>query len=136
MDKTCNGLTKLDADYTDDIQSDFAITSELNTFFKKRPLVCVIAYDGLCTFEFGIAVELFALPRPESTTQYDFTTVQAKAGPIRAAGGITIQAQADISLLENASLIIVPGWRGADAPVLDNLCVWLCVLVQAGVPST
>ena len=27
--------------------------------------VAAIAYDGLCTFEFGIAVEVFGLPRPE-----------------------------------------------------------------------
>ena len=26
--------------------------------------VAIIAYDGLCTFEFGCAVELFALERP------------------------------------------------------------------------
>ena len=29
------------------------------------PLVVAIAYDGLCTFEFGVAVEVFALARPE-----------------------------------------------------------------------
>jgi hypothetical protein len=30
-----------------------------------RPQVVVLAYDGLCTFEFGVAVEIFGLPRPE-----------------------------------------------------------------------
>ena len=30
-----------------------------------RPKVVVLAYDGLCTFEFGVAVEIFGLPRPE-----------------------------------------------------------------------
>lgn len=30
-----------------------------------NPLVVVIAYDGLCTFELGVAVEVFGLPRPE-----------------------------------------------------------------------
>ncbi|TAT61871.1 transcriptional regulator FtrA, partial [Enterobacter cloacae] len=29
----------------------------------SRPLVVVLAYDGLCTFEFGVAVEIFGLPR-------------------------------------------------------------------------
>jgi AraC family transcriptional activator FtrA len=28
------------------------------------PQVVVLAYDGLCTFEFGVAVEVFGLPRP------------------------------------------------------------------------
>ena len=86
------------------------------------PLVCALAYDGLCTFEFGIAVELFALPRPEFDSWYRFATVKAEPGPIRATGGITIDVEKDLSLLEHASLIIVPGWRGAEVPVPDALC--------------
>lgn len=27
--------------------------------------VAILAYDQLCMFEFGIAVEVFGLPRPE-----------------------------------------------------------------------
>ena len=30
-----------------------------------NPSVAVLAYDGLCTFEFGVAVEVFGLERPE-----------------------------------------------------------------------
>lgn len=89
------------------------------------PLVCVIVYDGLCTFEFGIAVELFALPRPEFEHWYSYATVKAEPGPIRATGGITIDAQDDLDLLHQASLIIVPGWRGYDAPVPLALCTAL-----------
>lgn len=87
-----------------------------------NPLVCAIAYDGLCTFEFGIAVELFALPRPEFEHWYRFATVKAEPGPLRATGGITIDAEGDLAVLQEASLIIVPGWRGADAPVPPALC--------------
>ena len=94
---------------------------------RNAPLVCALAYDGLCTFEFGIAVELFALPRPEFADWYRYATVKAEPGPIRATGGITIEAQDDLDLLRQASLIIVPGWRGAgdDAPVPPALCAAL-----------
>ena len=95
------------------------------SFPEKHPLVCAIAYDGLCTFEFGIAVELFALARPEFENWYSFATVKAEPGPIRAVGGITIDADDDLSLLRKASLIIVPGWRGADTPVPEDLCAAL-----------
>lgn len=88
----------------------------------KDPLVCAVGYDGLCTFEFGIAVELFGLPRPEFAQWYRFQVVQAEPGPMRAIGGITLQADADLSTLAQASLIIVPGWRGVDVPVPDALC--------------
>ena len=89
---------------------------------QQDPLVCVIAYDGLCTFEFGIAAELFALPRPEFDHWYRFHVVQAEPGPMRATGGITIMADASLDTLQGASLIIVPGWRGAETPVPDALC--------------
>lgn len=89
---------------------------------EKNPLVCVLAYDGLCTFEFGIAVELFALPRPEFDHWYQFAAVKAESGPVRATGGIMIDAEHDLSLLEHASLILIPGWRGVDASVPEELC--------------
>ncbi len=95
------------------------------TLPEKHPLVCAIAYDGLCTFEFGIAVELFALPRPEFDHWYRFATVKAEPGPIRAAGGITVDAEENLDLLQEASLIVVPGWRGADTSVPEELCVAL-----------
>lgn len=96
--------------------------TKLATLPEKDPLVCAIAYDGLCTFEFGIAAELFALPRPEFKRWYRFATVKAEPGPIRALGGITLDAQEDLGLLQDASLIIVPGWRGADTAVPEELC--------------
>lgn len=98
----------------------------------KHPLVCAIAYDGLCTFEFGIAVELFALPRPEFENWYRFATVKAEPGPIRAVGGITLDAEQNLDLLQEASLIIVPGWRGADAPVPEPLCAALRTAYDRG----
>jgi len=40
---------------------------------SERHNVAAVAYDRLCTFEFGCTVELFALPRPElSVPWYDF----------------------------------------------------------------
>lgn len=87
----------------------------------RRPLVCVLAYDGLCTFEFGIGVELFGLDRPEFDHWYDFCVVAAEPGPLRATGGISVDAEQNLGRLRDASLVLVPGWRGADAPVPDDL---------------
>ena len=80
---------------------------------KQSPgLVAVIAYDGLCTFEFGIAVEIFGLPRPEfDFPWYQFAVVSAEKRRVRATGGIVVEADATIDVLRDASTIIVPGWR-------------------------
>ncbi|MET3130184.1 AraC family transcriptional activator FtrA [Oxalobacteraceae bacterium GrIS 1.11] len=81
----------------------------------KKHLVVALAYDRLCTFEFGCTVELFALERPElGVDWYDFAVCAAEPGPIRALGGVTLQAPYALELLERADSIVIPGWRDAD----------------------
>lgn len=86
------------------------------------PRVVVLAYDGLCTFEFGVAVEIFALPRPEmGPTWYRFAVAGVERGPMRAAGGIRLSVDGGLELLRKADIIVVPGWRGIDALVPEAL---------------
>ena len=86
------------------------------------PLVAVLAYDGLCTFEFGVAVEVFGLARPEfGSDWYRFQAVAEHPGPMRAAGGLTVSGEIGLEGLEDADLILIPGWRGIDAPVPETL---------------
>ncbi len=98
-----------------------------------NPLVVAVAYDGLCTFEFGCAVEVFGLPRPElGPSWYRFAVAAAEPGPLRAAGGITIGVDGGLNLLAGAGTVIVPGWRAADAPVPEALCHALRAAHSAG----
>jgi AraC family transcriptional activator FtrA len=84
---------------------------------RKKHLVVALAYDGLCTFEFGCTVELFALNRPElGVTWYDFAVCSAERGALRAAGGIEVRVPNSIALLDKADTIVIPGWRDADEP--------------------
>ncbi len=56
----------------------------------QRPLVIALAYDGLCTFEFGVAVEIFGLPRPElGDNWYRFAVAAVEPGALQATGGST-----------------------------------------------
>lgn len=80
--------------------------------------VVVLAYDELCTFEFGLAVELFGLPRPEmGSAWYQFAVAAIDEGPLRAMGGVRVEADGGIELLADADTIVVPGWRGAGTHV-------------------
>ncbi len=88
--------------------------------------VAILAYDGLCTFEFGCAIELFALERPElGVPWYSYAVCALEAGPLRAAGGLTVLAPHGLDALDCADTIIIPGWRDAgEAPppaLLDAL---------------
>ncbi|MDZ5650705.1 transcriptional regulator FtrA [Nitrospirillum sp. BR 11828] len=116
----------------------------------RNRTVAVLAYDGLCTFEFGVAVEVFGLPRPEMADWYQFRVCAAEPGPLRAVGGIQVLADGDVRDLAAAGTIIIPGWRGKDAPVppalldalrhahaggarLVSICSGVFVLAAAGV---
>lgn len=82
------------------------------------PRVVTLAYDGLCTFELGVAIEIFSLPRPElGRDWYRHQIVAVESGPLRAAGGLSISVDGGLPLLKAADLIVIPGWRGIDAPV-------------------
>ena len=77
--------------------------------------VVVLAYDGLCTFEFGIALEIFSLPRPEFDFPWYRCSIAGVDPHIRAMGGFSVAVDAGMELLDEADTIIIPGWRGADA---------------------
>src|SRR5215813_8960283 len=81
----------------------------------RSHLVVALAYDRLCTFEFGCVVELFALPRPElAVPWYEFAVCAAERGPLRAAGGVELRVPHTLRLLESADTIVIPGWRAVD----------------------
>ena len=113
--------------------------------------VVALAYDGLCTFEFGCTYEIFGLPRPElDRPWYRFEVCAAEPGPLRAAGALAVEAPYDPDLIEQADTVVVPGWRSPDAPVpralldalarvserggrLVSICSGVFVLAAAGV---
>lgn len=81
----------------------------------QGPLVAALVYDGLCTFEYGVAVEVFGLPRPElGPDWYRFASCAVEPGPLRAVGGLRVDADAGLELLETADLIVAPGWKGVE----------------------
>lgn len=80
-------------------------------------LVVAVAYDRLCTFEFGCTTEFFALERPElDVPWYQFDVCSVDRGPLRATGGVTITVGKGLKRLEQADTIVIPGWRNADEP--------------------
>ena len=113
--------------------------------------VVALAYDGLCTFEFGCTYEIFGLPRPElGRPWYRFEVCAAEPGPLRAAGALAVRAPHDLDLVEQADTVVVPGWRGPNhspSPALldalarvperggrlASICSGVFVLAAAGV---
>ncbi len=87
------------------------------------PLAVALLYEGLCTFEFGIVAEVFGLPRPEmGDAWYRFASCAIEDGPLRAHGGFTLTPDHGIEMIEHADIIVVPGWKGSDEQVPEDLC--------------
>ncbi|MDR3434882.1 MAG: transcriptional regulator FtrA [Rouxiella aceris] len=94
--------------------------------FPDNLSVVALAYDGLCTFEFSIAVEVFGLRRPEmGDNWYQFAVASVDPGELRASGGIRVLVDGGLELLEQAGTIIIPGWTHIDRPAPDNLILAL-----------
>lgn len=94
---------------------------------KHPGVVAILAYDGLCAFEFGIAMEIFALYRPEfDFPWYQHRIVSVDPSPIQVSEGIQIVSQYGPASLSEAQTIIIPGWRNRDETppqaLLDALC--------------
>jgi AraC family transcriptional activator FtrA len=74
--------------------------------------VGVIISDGLGTFEFGIAVEVFGLVRPEfDFPWYKFTVIKTQETPVLATGGVFISSDAGLEVLSQCDTIVIPSWR-------------------------
>jgi AraC family transcriptional regulator, transcriptional activator FtrA len=124
---------------------------------RTGPRVVCLAYDGLCSFEFGVAHEVFGLHRPEMGPHwYRFRVCAAEpgatGGAIRSDAGLTFSVDRGLGSLRSADLIVVPGWRAIDAPVpqqlisalraayrrgarVMSLCSGIAVLAAAGLLS-
>ncbi|MGO1117794.1 transcriptional regulator FtrA [Rhodovibrionaceae bacterium A322] len=82
---------------------------------KGSHKVVVLAYDGLCALEYGIAYEAFGLPRPELERQlYEYRVCAAEPGALALAGGLSIQVSEGLEALAEADSIVLPGWTSVD----------------------
>ena len=86
------------------------------------PLVLALVYDGLCNFEFACAAEVFGLTRPEiDGAWYRFETFAVPRRPVTGQFNARIVPDGGPERLSAAAIVVIPGWRGIDAPVPDAL---------------
>lgn len=88
--------------------------------FNRR--LILLAYERLCTFEFGTAVEAFG--RADEITGeplYDMAVASVENGIFGAQGGIRLVVDGGLELLEDAGTVVIPGWRSIDEPPAANL---------------
>jgi AraC family transcriptional activator FtrA len=79
---------------------------------NKRPLLALVAYDGLRTFEYSIAADLFGAERSDlGVDWYRTIVVTPDRGRLRGVGGVEVRASAPFEAIARAATIVIPGWR-------------------------
>ena len=73
--------------------------------------VAVHAFDGMAAFELGVAVEVFALPRPELEVErwYELALFAQAPGQVRAVGGFGIDVLHGLEALEGSETVVLLG---------------------------
>lgn len=88
-------------------------------------MVAVLAYDGVSTFEMGIAIEVFGLSDMGRGWYRVMVCADRPGRRLTANGGVKIVADLGLPALARAGTIIVPGWQDVEAtppePLLDAL---------------
>lgn len=100
---------------------------------RDQNRVCAILYDGLATFEFAIAAEIFGLPRPDFREGwYEFITASEDKTPVTANTGIVVQASHSLDVLDSVGTIVIPGWPTDAETVPANLKAYLLRALNEG----
>lgn len=77
-------------------------------------MVAALNFDGMGIFEYACAAEVFGMARAATGACYRFAACAIEAGPVLTQGGIRLDAPYDLSLLDRAGTIVIPGWRDPD----------------------
>lgn len=90
------------------------------------PLVAILAYQHLGLFEFGCALGMFVPVRPELEVDWYRSMICAcEPGPLQALGGVRVEVPYGLDAIDEADIVLVPGWRNPDEcpppPLLDKL---------------
>ncbi|TIO07023.1 helix-turn-helix domain-containing protein [Mesorhizobium sp.] len=81
------------------------------------PIVAAIAFDGISPFHLSVPCLVFGEDRAAlGLPRFDFRVCGIENGPIRTDAGLTISVPHDLSILDDADIVIVPSWKELENP--------------------
>ena len=90
-------------------------------YTPKNHDVAILVYDNLCSFEYGIAFEVFGLSRHEFDQWYNCRICSVDGGSHLTDGGLEVRAPYGLEGLRGVGTIVIPGWAHMRAPISDEL---------------
>ncbi|QDH71321.1 helix-turn-helix domain-containing protein [Marilutibacter alkalisoli] len=78
--------------------------------------MAILAYDDLCLFEFGLALEVFGPLQAVHHKQWYLAGIVAESSPVLTKyTRVPVMAPEGLEALEMADIVVVPGWRAPGA---------------------
>jgi transcriptional regulator GlxA family with amidase domain len=117
---------------------------------RSPATVAVLMFGGASLFEMSVPISVFGMDRSDSgAPKFSLRPIAADGDPVISTGGVKIHAQYGLDDLDDAGIVVVPTWRGADEPlphttadalraahgdgaVVVGLCLGTFVLAAAG----
>ncbi|WP_167374012.1 GlxA family transcriptional regulator [Mycobacterium paraffinicum] len=80
--------------------------------------IAVLMFDGVPMFETSVPISVFGMDRTNSgAPKFRLLPVAAECNPVITTGGVRIHAPYGLEDLEQAGIVMIPSWRGADEDV-------------------
>lgn len=94
--------------------------------------VAIVAYDQLSLFEFGCALELFALPRPGFSEWYQTDVLALEKTSLTSMAGLSVKCTQLFSDLDDYDMLVIPGWSSIKNPPPQQLLTAMQSLHKRG----
>jgi AraC family transcriptional regulator, transcriptional activator FtrA len=90
-------------------------------YFPAMHRVVALVRPVQSTFELGCAVEVFGTERAGVPQHYAFEVCTENPGLVPTSAGYAMAVSRDLSALEGAGTVIIPGWTPVEAPLPDRV---------------
>jgi AraC family transcriptional activator FtrA len=90
-------------------------------YFPAMHRVVALVRPVQSTFELGCAVEVFGTKRAGVPEHYEFEVCTETPGLVPTSAGYAMSVSRDLSALERAGTVIIPGWAPVEAPLSDGV---------------
>jgi AraC family transcriptional regulator, transcriptional activator FtrA len=90
-------------------------------YFPAMHRVVALVRPVQSTFELGCAVEVFGTKRAGVPQHYEFEVCTETPGLVPTSAGYAMSVSRDLSALEDADTVIIPGWVPVETPLSDKV---------------
>jgi transcriptional regulator GlxA family with amidase domain len=88
---------------------------------RKIGTIAVLMFNDVPIFETSVPISVFGMDRTDSgAPKFTLLPVAAEDGPLISTGGVEVQARYGLDDFDDAGIVVIPSWRGAQEIVPEE----------------